>query len=338
MQEKGEYEENMPEKTDVMTEQQAKVYNFFTEKGFLKADKDSYSVYKNYSQYSDLQEMSAFIVCAWSNAYRGLYKIINECLCSIYFHKAEQPYFIIHRPIGKETSLQALIDTLYDMATEAGLPNMQVKLIEERFIKEYEAVLGYDIQTSFNENENEYIYKINDLLKLTGTVNFYKRKRLKRFFNDPLFTIRPITNETITLCSQIEDVWCKHTECEGCESFTGCEKKAIDIMINIFDEAVHCGLFLYYNEDPVGFIICEKINKRVSYLYFGKANKHDGFIYLIYAMFKDYLTGVEYMNMAEDLGDPGLRIFKSKLSSHEFLQRHVCTFTRTGSRTGVKTS
>jgi hypothetical protein len=170
------------------------------------------------------------------------------------------------------------------------------------------------------------------LLELTGKVNFYKRKRLKRFFEDPLFSIRPITNETIDICSQIQENWCRHVECLECESYTGCEKDAVGIIMSIFDDSVHSGLFLYYEEKPVGFIICEKINSRISYLYFGKANKHDGFIYLIYMMFKDYLSDVEYMNMAEDLGDPGLRTFKRKLSAHELWERHICTFSRTGDK------
>jgi hypothetical protein len=323
---------NMTEKSEFMTEQQVNAYNFFKKQGFLKADKESYSVYKNYSQYSDLQEMSAMIVSAWSKAYNGLYSIINGCLCSIYFHKEEQPYFIIHRPVGKETALQGVIDILYDMAMEASLPEMQVKLIEERYIKEYEAVSGYNIKTEFNENDNEYAYKIKDLLELTGTVNFYKRKRLKNFFEEPLFSIRPITNETIDICSQIQENWCRHVDCVECKSYTGCEKEAIEIVISIFDDAVHSGIFLYYDENPVGFIICEKINNRIGYLYFGKANKHDGFIYLIYMMFKDYISGIEYMNMAEDLGDSGLRTFKRKLSAHELWKRYICTFSRTGDK------
>jgi hypothetical protein len=45
-------------------------------------------------------------------------------------------------------------------------------------------------------------------------------------------------------------------------------------------------------------------------------------------MYKEYLTGVEYMNMSEDMGHTGLRQFKSHLSVHEFWRKYICTYTK----------
>jgi hypothetical protein len=274
--------------------------------------------------------MSATIIAAWSFAYHGLYKIIHGYLCSAYFYEGRPVYFTIYRPMDEksEYTLQQIIEILYDLSRHAELPFLQVKFIEERFLKEYQDIAGYEIKTECLEDNDEYAYKIQDLLEISGTVNFYKRKRLKKCFNNPHLSIRPITNGTIHICAEIENEWCKQKDCPYCESFAGCEKKAMEIMADIFDENIYTGIFLYYDETPVGYVICEKINETLSFLYFGKATMHDYFIYLIYMIFKDYLSDVKYMNMNQDMGHTGLRLFKRHLSAHELWRNYTCTFNK----------
>jgi hypothetical protein len=52
------------------------------------------------------------------------------------------------------------------------------------------------------------------------------------------------------------------------------------------------------------------------------------FVYLIYMLFKSCLPEVEYMNLNEDMGSPGLRLFKSHLSAYELWPKYICTYTK----------
>jgi hypothetical protein len=309
-----------------------RVYNILKQRGFFPIEKNSYPLFKSYEDGNMLQEKSAVIITAWAGANNGVYKIINGYLCHLYFYEDLPVYFVIHCPETPEYSLQQIIDSLYDLSEEIGLPFLQIRYIEEQFLKNYETVEGYNTKVDYKIEDNEYVYRIEDLLQLSGSANYYKRKRIKKIQSLPDISLRPITNANVGLCAAVQETWCKDYDCNECRYFCGCEKEALEVMIDVFDDRIHQGLFLYRGEIPVGYIICEKINKTLGYLYFGKAILTDGFVYLIYKMFKEYLTGIEYMNMNDEMGNTGLRQFKMHLSAHELWKRNICTFTRKGER------
>jgi hypothetical protein len=314
-----------------MCEKTDKAYDFFLKRGFVPANAESYHVFKEYEQCSVLQEMTATIIAAWSFKYNGLYKILHGYLCSVYFYEGKPVYFALHRPQGEVGySLQQIIDILYDLSIEAGLPFLQIKFIEDRFLMEFEEIKGYQIKTEYFDDDNEYAYRTKDLIELSGGINLNKRSRLKKFLNNEHVALRPLTCENIHICFEIEKEWCLHKQCSYCESFSGCEKKAMEIMGDIFDNRIYNGLIGYYDDIPVGYVICEKRNKGISYLYFGKANIKDYFVYLIYMMVQTYLMDAEYMNMNEDMGNMGLRTFKKHLSTHDLWRKNICTFTKGG--------
>ncbi|GHT65500.1 hypothetical protein FACS1894110_07520 [Spirochaetia bacterium] len=312
-----------------------RAYRYFRQQGFCPADRDSFPVYKQYEQASGLQEMSAAIIASWSFVYHGLYKIIAGYLCGVYFYEGKPIYFTIHRPREDSAcSLNQIIDMLYRFSREAGLPFLQIKFIDEAYLGEYQDVSGYRINTERRDSDDEYVYRVQDLLELSGPVNFYKRKRLKRCTDRADISLRPMTNENVHICMEVEEEWCRGKDCTYCASFGGCEKRALEIMIDLFDDQIHKGLFLYQNDKPAGYIISEKISDKLAFLYFGKANMEGHFVYLIYMLFKTCFPEVEYMNLNEDMGSPGLRLFKSHLSAYELWPKYICTYTKANEGVG----
>jgi hypothetical protein len=45
-------------------------------------------------------------------------------------------------------------------------------------------------------------------------------------------------------------------------------------------------------------------------------------------MVKEYLSGIEYINVNEDMGKASLRFFKRRLSAYELWPKYVCTYRR----------
>jgi hypothetical protein len=310
------------------------VRRFFQERGFLPADLPAYPVFSAFSGYSVLQEMSAPIITSWSFAYRGLYKVIGGCLCTVYFHVAKPVYVTIHRPAAgmSELPLAGIIDTLYGLCREAGLPFLQVRFIDERYLAEFEGIEGYHVETQRRAQDDEYVYRIRDLLELSGAANFYKRKRIRRCSALPGVSVRPLTGANVRDCLAVEDAWCRGKDCADCASFGGCERKALRNMVKLFDERRHAGLLLYQGEESAGYVIGERVGEDLAFLYFGKAVMEGFFVFLIYHLFADpenraRFEGLEYMNINEDMGSPGLRLFKSHLSVHELWPKYICTFT-----------
>jgi hypothetical protein len=308
-----------------MTEDRITVQQRLKEEGFSPVGKGSYLLFRAYEYDNMLQERSAVIISSWVSAHDGLYKIINGYLCHVYFYDELPIYFVIHSP-KNILQLQPIIDILYDLAIKLELPFLQIRYIENRFLEDYRAVPGYEITIEHKTEDNEYAYRIADLLELSGSDCYYKRKRVKKFMDRPDISLHPITNSNVRICTEIENEWCSHQDCDYCGYFCGCEKKAMETMMDIFDETIHTGVFLYHKDIPVGYIICEKRSEKLAFLYFGKANIQDGFVYLIYMMFRNYIKDVEYMNMNDEMGNLGLRQFKQHLSVYELWERKICTF------------
>jgi hypothetical protein len=267
--------------------------------------------------------MSAVMFVVWRYSYFGLYKIIHGYLCSVFFHKGEV-YFTIHAPKEPDYPLSAVVGRLADLCRENGVPSLQIKFVEERFLPEYES--AGPMKAVYSDDNSEYTYRTSDFLDLSGPVNCNKRKRVRKIASMEGVSLRPMTAANMRLCAEIEAEWCARQDCAYCESFAGCEMKAVEAFFDIFDENIHTGLLLYLGEKPAGYLICEKISEKLSFLYLGKANIQDGLVYLIYMMLKEHLTGVEYINMSEDMGKPGLRLFKRHLGRYTLARKYICTY------------
>jgi hypothetical protein len=307
---------------------------FFRDRGFLPADISAYPVFNAFSRYSLLQEMSGPVISSWSFAYHGLYKIIGGCLCTVYFHEAKPVYFTIHRSAGA-LPLARIVELLYGLCREAGLPFLQIRFIDERYLADFEGIGSFRVETQRRPQDDEYAYRVEDLLDLSGAVNFYKRKRIRRCAALAGVSLRPLTRANVQDCLAVEDAWCRGKDCAYCASFGGCEREALRNMVKLFDERRHTGLFLCLGEERAGYVICERISEKLAFLYFGKAVMEGFFVFLIHRLFTDPLTrgcfeGVEYLNINEDMGSPGLRLFKSHLSAHELWPKYICTFSAAG--------
>jgi hypothetical protein len=314
-----------------LTEDQKKAHDFFKQQGFLPIGIASFPIFKKFDAYSKLQEMSSVIITTWDSvAYNGLYKMIDNYLCSVYFFPGKPIYFALHRPPQNERthSLKHIVDILFDLSKQAELPFLQIKFIEDCYLQEFQTIDGYHVETEFFEDDNEYVYSVKNLLELSGGKNLNKRTRIKKFIDNPLCENRFLNKAGLSVCEEIDKVWCSEKDCSYCESFSGCEKKVVDIMFKIWDDSIHQGLVGYYDGKPVGYTIWENRPDKTTFMYFGKSNIRDHYIYLIYMMAKNYFAGSDYMNMNEDMGNMGLRTFKRHIGEYTNFKKNICTFTR----------
>jgi hypothetical protein len=315
-----------------MIEAKSGLYNFFLREGFLPADKTAFPLLINYQGDTWAAEMSAALITTWSFYYNGLYKIIDGFLAVAYFYDKLPVHFTVHRPSGggPKGDLGRLVNILYDLSRQAGLPFLQIRCIEERFLKEFDAVGGYAVKTEYRDNDSEYAYRTEDFLDLKGTVNLNKRQRLTKLFRRENISFRPIEKKEAGLCLEIEDQWCRDKDCDFCASFIGCERKALEVMVDIFDERFYKGLFLCRDGVPSGYGIGEIINPKVGITYFAKSPIQNHFLYILYMMAKTFFRDLEYINLDSDVGNEGIRMFKTHLGVYELWRKYIRTFTKPG--------
>jgi hypothetical protein len=299
---------------------------YFLDHGFLPAGTESYALFSRYEAGNMLQEKSAVIACTWAASSRALYTILEDWLCCVFFFDIRPPYFILYRG-GSSVSLQYIIDRLYPLSLEAGLKDFHLECIEKESLKDYLLVDGYEKKVSCLEQDNEYAYKVKDLVNLTGRLNYKKRNTHKKFSEMADLSIVPLNKNNFAFCHEVEKAWCGEHDCAYCRSFYGCEKEALELMAEIFDENRHFGLVAVADGKPAGYIICQKMNETLAFLYFGKGNLQQLYAYLIHKTFDEYIHA-DYMNISDDLGMKGLRTFKNELSRHELWPRYGCSYSK----------
>ncbi|GHV41374.1 hypothetical protein AGMMS49546_17130 [Spirochaetia bacterium] len=331
---------------------QSKTRDFFLHRGFLPMGTGSFSVFRQFDTGGrQFHELTATVSSIWAFGFDAVYKIIEGFLCSVWFYKSGQVYFIIQPPRSITVdgddrggaSLAQLLETLYALAAEAGLsdtaspetgrPALQLWAVDGRLLAELRQLEAWDVDAEYSEDCSEYVYHTADLVEWNGGVNLNKRNSLKRCFNTPNVAIRPLTKENFSVCFAVEDEWCTHQDCDSCRAFAGCLKDSLKNMAEIFDNSIYDGIALYIDDKPVGYAIWQVMNsdgRKTAYIYFAKANVTNFNVYLYYMAAKDYLTaaGVEYVNNGYDMGKPGLRTFKKHLGVHELMPKYLCTLSR----------
>jgi hypothetical protein len=311
-----------------MTEQQKHVHGYCRERGFLPMGPDQFEALYDFKGDNTVHEITATVCAIWAFAYSAVYKELHGYLCSVWFYHEGDVRFLVQRPAVPEFPLSRIVEDLYALALDAGLPALEIWPVEERFLAEYEAPEGFRISSVCNEDWGEYVYRPGDILELSGGPNTLKRRRLKKCLEISNITTCPLTKDNFDICFTIEEEWCRQRDCACCESFGGCAKKSLENMAVIFDEQYHQGMLAFVDSVPAGYAIWEITNEKILFVYFSKSSRPDLNLFLYYTIAKDRLLEIEHINNGADMGKPGLRVFKQHLGIHELLRKYRCTFVK----------
>ncbi|MDR2445837.1 MAG: DUF2156 domain-containing protein [Treponema sp.] len=307
-------------------------YRRLSAQNFIPAQTEEIGLYRQWiNGYTLLTELSAANVSTWGIAvYSVLYKVIHGHFCSVWFPPNGGPLEIQIHPAQiceqKESEyLQKIIDALADAISGTGNA-LAIYTIEEHLLDAYMNIQGYAIQTDWTDDRSEYIYRVSDLLELSGKENVEKRRHLRKCVIDGGVFLQPIAKENVHLCVELQSQWCGQQNCGLCAAFCGCEKKALENMTAIFDSGVYDGVYLYVEEKPAGFAIWERLDKERVFLYFAKTLVSDFNTYLYYKMAETCFANAEYLSMGSDMGKEGLRFFKRHLGRHTLACKYRCAY------------
>ncbi|GMO29474.1 MAG: hypothetical protein Ta2F_04880 [Termitinemataceae bacterium] len=318
-----------------MTELQTKVHAYFAEHGFLPVTAETYPILKSYETKGNrIFECTASNIIQWVHDFNVLYKVLHNYMCAVSFYGNGEVRIAVQKPESGAEPLKHVIDTLHSLAFNAGLPALTVYPVDERFIGEYENIQGYCITKEYTDDWSEYIYAIEDFINESGGVNKNKRESLSRCRRVPDLSFKPLTKEAAQTCLSIEEEWCKGEDCEYCSSFSGCEKKSLQMLFELFDDGC-AGLLLCEKEKPLGFVIWEHVPcTDFAFFYFGKSLVPNLSILLYHTAVSTALHDVKYINVGPDLGKSGLRFFKKHLGKHELVRKYSVNYKSTSAHNG----
>ena len=163
----------------------------------------------------------------------------------------------------------------------------------------------------------DYIYQRPDFLaSMESNDSRYRYRYFVRRYAPEIITL---TKEHWRDCVDcMEEFWCPHRDCSSCHY--GCPRDIVARVIREFEYMETDGLLVRVGGRPVGFCITTCRNGLGVYQ-FKHADNHIKGVneYLLRECFDRFLTDAEEINYTEDMGDEGLRAYKSKLAPYTLL-------------------
>ena len=182
----------------------------------------------------------------------------------------------------------------------------------------YEQIPGTEWEKIDNPEIYDYVYKAEDY-----GVNFKKKTGQNRryFMKNNDYSVEEINESHLDFLRDFtKKYWCELRNCEECEF--GCPLECIERIIPVFTRIEGYGIIVYISGEPAGYCIGARhadyaiLQFQVTSVFITGLGE---FMYT--EIMKRFLEGVTHINTEEDLGDPGIRLFKSRLAPHELVSR-----------------
>jgi hypothetical protein len=257
------------------------------------------------------QEVSGFtfaMLFAWREIYHYQYFFWDDCLL-ILCKTAPNHCLHLLQPIGnfchqKQRELLKKIQKL-------SYP-LKIYGITQKFCKEHADFISH-FAIAQNRNDDNYIYRTNDLAFLAGKFYVNKRNHVSQFERKHSWTLSPLTNPSQEEC----DLFQKMAYPNPCSGSLEQEQKAFFSMIHNFAFLEQKGFAIFVQNKLAAFSIFEEMNPTTIVVHFEKAKRdYPGLYQVINKETAKYAFehGYSYINREEDLGNPGIR--QAKMGYH----------------------
>ena len=280
-----------------------------------------------YFEENNIVEFTFTNIFLWRNIENIKYFIIDNNLCLIY--KDENGNTIITFPIGNVGAgfhtcpINEIINYFKEIKEEVRIlayNEKTVKFLEENFPDKFEIKEDRD--------HSDYIYKIEDLINLSGNKYHKKKNHINKFKTLYNYEYKKITKIEIAECKELFDKW--YNAKKDLDSSVEEAKEAIYGLFANYEDLDVAGGAIYVEGKIVAFSFGEKVNNKMVIIYYEYADtNYEGIFQMINQQFlENEWRDFEFVNRESDLGIEGLR--KAKLSYHpeHMLTKYIATKTK----------
>lgn len=201
--------------------------------------------------------------------------------------------------------------------TLAGVTEKMKEQIEELFPE----CFTFQLERAFSD----YIYRVEDLVNLSGRKYHGKRNHLARFKRKE-WHLDAITSQNLDVCAKMNDEWCKANDVEHTLALQ-VERDAVHEAFAHYEELGFTGGLLWQEDRPVAFTLGEAVDQDTYDVHIEKAfaDVEGAYTAINREFLAAYCMEYTYVNREEDVGDEGLR--KAKLSYHpvKLLDKYTAT-------------
>jgi len=256
----------------------------------------------------------------WRYAYQLKISRFKNFLCLL-SDRGEKSFFF--PPIGEGDMVECYRILLQYLKGKGALP--KIARVPEAMVTQMDWK-GESFVAELDRAQSDYLYLMEDLIKLEGRKYHRKRNHIKQFKEKYSYQYIPLTSEWISECLRLETEWCDLRQCEVIPGLLN-ESIAIKEAFTHFEELGLKGGAILINEKLEAFTLGEPLNRDTVVIHIEKANSaYEGLYSLInQAFLENEWSGYTYVNREQDLGEEGLRKAKESYFPHHMVNKYTIT-------------
>ncbi len=256
----------------------------------------------------------------WRDFYKIKISLIDNFLC-ILSDREKDPFFF--PPIGEgdlKKCIQDLFEYLKGRNTLAS-----IQRADERVVSKVE-FNGSGINVTPERDQFDYVYLVDDLIKLNGRRYHRKRNHIVRFKENFNFQYTSMTTDLIEECLSLQTHWCNLKHCELDQGLMNESLAIKEALLNYEKLSIRGGVILIDGEVEA-FSLGEPLNPDTVVIHIEKANPLFEGIYSVinHAFLEHEWNKYKFVNREQDMGIEGLRKAKeSYFPDHMVKKYKIC--------------
>lgn len=290
---------------------------------FVSFDINAKSVIEPFfnAQYIQASDMLFGNLYIWHFSREIKYIIIDDCLIILTKFSNEDFPFIFY-PLGQGDRASA-ISKVKEYFLDNKMP-FSLRSLEQYQSEELQGFFPDSFEISLNRDRFDYVYKIDDLIKLEGRTLHKKKNHLNRFFNlYPNFSYEGIDSNNALEILESYRIWFENDTKNANNIGLNNEFLGIQAVFQNFDKLNIKGALIRIDGKIAGFTLGERLNKDCVVIHIEKGNTfYNGIYQAINQQFlKNEWADLTFVNREEDLGIEGLRKAKESYKPYKFVEK-----------------
>lgn len=273
------------------------------------------------AQYIQASDMLFGNLYIWHFSREIKYIIIDDCLIILTKFSDEDFPFIFY-PLGQGDRASA-ISKVKEYFLDNKMP-FSLRSLEQYQSEELQGFFPDSFEISLNRDRFDYVYKIDDLIKLEGRTLHKKKNHLNRFFNlYPNFSYERIDSNNALEVLESYRIWFENDTKNANNIGLNNEFLGIQAVFQNFDKLNIKGALIRIDGKIAGFTLGERLNKDCVVIHIEKGNTfYNGIYQAINQQFlKNEWADLTFVNREEDLGIEGLRKAKESYKPYKFVEK-----------------
>ena len=266
-------------------------------------------------QQSELTFTNLFI---WRNAYQLQLSEIRDAL-AVFSWRADPEDSFLFPPLGDGADA-AVVRQCLDHMRASGHAAVMARATHDDIarlgVTEAEFVIEAD------RDNWDYVYLVEDLIRLTGNRYHRKRNHLEQFQSSYQFAYRPLAPRLAAACQELQDKWCDEKHCDLVATLRA-ESSAVKAVLGNFEMLGVTGGCIEIDGKIEAFTLGELLNPKTVVIHIEKANAtFHGLYQMMNQQFLEHeWQHIKYVNREQDLGIEGLRRAKESYYPHHMVEK-----------------